>query len=301
MSLARLLIAATALTIVAHPASARAEQGGGHTRSGSEGARAAAPSGGGHAVARTAPAPRVTTAPRGAYTQSRPLLESRSLYQSRGVAVPRGPDPRVVGSRGLGPRVVGQRYPGRRVVGRPVYIAPFRYARPYYSFRPRFSVGFGLWAGFPVSYPYYYPVAYPYPYGYSYPYSYPYGSPYPYAYPPPSYGYPPASYPAYGYPQSDPQSYPQGYPPQASVGVQPGATPSGGVSFEITPGTAEIYVDGRLEGPIENFTPSSSPLSLTPGRHRIEIRAPGYQTLTFDADVVAGQVIPYRGTLQPIR
>ena len=41
-----------------------------------------------------------------------------------------------------------------------------------------------------------------------------------------------------------------------------------------------------------------SPLTLTPGRHRIEVRASGYQTMAFDADVTPGQVIPYQGTLQ---
>jgi hypothetical protein len=37
---------------------------------------------------------------------------------------------------------------------------------------------------------------------------------------------------------------------------------------------------------------------LNAGRHRIEIRASGYRTMTFDADVQAGQVIPYQGSLQ---
>ena len=39
------------------------------------------------------------------------------------------------------------------------------YYRPYYAFRPRLSLGFGLWAGYPVAYPSYY-----YPYGYAAPY-----------------------------------------------------------------------------------------------------------------------------------
>ena len=39
-------------------------------------------------------------------------------------------------------------------------------------------------------------------------------------------------------------------------------------------------------------------LGLTPGRHRLEIRAPGYQTVNFDVDVVAGEVIPYQGVMQ---
>ena len=40
------------------------------------------------------------------------------------------------------------------------------------------------------------------------------------------------------------------------------------------------------------------PLGLPAGYHRIEIRAPGYQTMSFDAEIVAGQVIPYQGVMQ---
>jgi hypothetical protein len=39
-------------------------------------------------------------------------------------------------------------------------------------------------------------------------------------------------------------------------------------------------------------------LTLTAGRHHVEIRAAGYQTMTFETDVTAGQVIPYQGTMQ---
>ena len=40
------------------------------------------------------------------------------------------------------------------------------------------------------------------------------------------------------------------------------------------------------------------PLTIAPGAHRIEIRAAGYQTMAFDVEIVAGQVIPYRGDMQ---
>ena len=169
-------------------------------------------------------------------------------------------------------------------------MAPLRFYRPYYAFRPRFSVGFGLWVGFPIAYPYYYsyyPASYPYVSAYPYPY------PYPYAYPYPMYGYP---YPAANSP------YPAAYPPSppGTVGVQPGPpnTNAGGVSFEVTPSTAEVLVDGAYVGTVGQFTPTAQPLGLTPGRHRIEIRAPGYQTIAFDVDIVAGQVVPYQGTMQ---
>ena len=62
--------------------------------------------------------------------------------------------------------------------------------------------------------------------------------------------------------------------------------------------TAQVFVDGQYVGTVGQFTPTSQPLGLTPGRHHIEIRAQGYRTMDFDADILAGQVIPYQGTLE---
>jgi hypothetical protein len=178
-----------------------------------------------------------------------------------------------------------------------VYVAPVRFYQPYYTFRPHLSLGFGFWAGFPVAYPAYY--------GYYNPYGYPYPAPY---YPPPAYppaypapGYPAPGYPAPGYPApgSPSSAAPQpGYSQGGSIGVQPNAANMGGVSFEMTPSTADVYVDGQHVGSVGQFTPTSQPLGLTPGRHHIEIRADGYRPFEVDTEIVAGQVIPYRGELQ---
>jgi hypothetical protein len=199
------------------------------------------------------------------------------------------------------------------------------------------SVGYPI--AYPYSAGYVYPYQYAYPdpnaYAYSDPSAYSsgayaapsYGS---YA-PGPSPGYPPSSYPTPGYPSSaypssvyqsgdqTPSSYPAsaypassdptsgGYPPPGyapeapeSVGVQPG-TASGGVSFEISPATAVVSVDGTRAGTVADFGPSSQPLALAPGRHRIEVRAAGYQTIVLDADVKPGEVTPYQGTMQALR
>ena len=205
---------------------------------------------------------------------------------STGRAVPRVAPRVVVGSHGY----YGSPY--HSYYSRPYY----GYAQPYYAFRPHVSVGFGLWVGYPVPYPYYYGNYYRYPYPYPYGYSYPY--------PPAAYGYPA---PPYAYPAPNPSSpypsgaYPQaGYPPAGPVTVQPGTTTGAGVSFEITPVDADVFVDGTYVGRVSNFGPRSQPLSVTPGRHLIEIRRQGYQTLSFDADVAAGQVIPYEGAMQPL-
>jgi len=154
--------------------------------------------------------------------------------------------------------------------GRRFPIAPVHFFHPYYTFHPRLSLGFGFWAGYPFAYPYafynpfYYPDTYVSPYGDA-PYS-------------PAAVYPPAV--------------------TSSLEAQPSSDANmGGLSFDVTPNTAELFVDNTLVGTVGQFTPTTQPLGLEAGRHRVEVRAPGYQTLSFDVDIIAGQVIPYQGTL----
>ena len=70
------------------------------------------------------------------------------------------------------------------------------------------------------------------------------------------------------------------------------------MSFEITPETAEVFVDGSYVGTAGTFGPRSQPLDLNPGRHQIEIRAPGLSHDEVRRRRAAGQVLPYQGTLQ---
>ena len=161
-------------------------------------------------------------------------------------------------------------------------------AYPYYY--PGFSIGFGF--GFPFGYSSFY---YGYPYSSPYPYSYPYSYPYAYPYPSSSYAYPAASS---AYPPLD-TTYPRTSSSSPRSGVT--VTSVGRVTLEITPGTAEVYADGDFVGVVDDFSASTPGLTLPPGRHHIEVRAPGYATMIMDTDVVAGQVVPYRGSLRSLR
>jgi hypothetical protein len=305
------VLATLALTVT--PAFAQ-HSSGGHSRSSGSSGSSRGSSGGSSGGARSSGPSRTYSAPSSRTYSTAPRTygaQSRGVYaQSRGSAVARGPVSRGFVSRGYGSRGYGSRG---------VFVAPFRFYRPFYSFRPRISLGFGLWVGYPISYPYSFYYGYPYAYPYD-PYYYdPYYEP---AYPPPSYSYPipnsSSAYPPANYPQANypPANYPQsngsgqnGYyesdrddspQPGTSLTAEPGA-PSGGVSFEITPSTAEVLIDGKFAGHVSDLGPTRQPLGLTPGRHHIEIRAAGYQTMVVDADVVAGQVIPYQGQMQPGR
>jgi hypothetical protein len=197
--------------------------------------------------------------------ENRPEYRGDSRGDYRGnYAVPRTyAAPRYVGPRSGGyaaPRYYTGRYYGPRYVGPSFAYAPRRFYRPYYVFRPRFSISFGIWAGYPITY--YDPFYYPYDY-------------YPYA------------------------SGPAPLPAPGSVAVQPNQGSMGGVSFDITPSTAEIWVDGNYYGTVDQFTASSQPLGLPAGRHHIELREPGYQVSSFEVDIVPGQVIPFQGQLEP--
>ena len=173
-----------------------------------------------------------------------------------------------------GPRADAYRGGNRYERPRTIIVQPRRsygsYGyRPYtYTFRPRQRVGFGVFLGYPVPYPYYDPYAYP---------SQVYGS----------YG---------GYPAPGP-----GYPAQGpGYQVGPGGRAAyGGVSLDISPRDAIVYVDGTYVGAADDFYDPSQPLPVMAGRHRIQVQAPGYQPLIFDVDVLPGQVIPYQGDLQP--
>lgn len=98
-----------------------------------------------------------------------------------------------------------------------------------------------------------------------------------------------------GYPVSFPSWY-DPYVPGAYSAYRPGAA-YGGVSFDIRPYDAELFVDGEYVGRVNDFSPLEPPLTLTAGTHHIDVEAYGYAPLSFDITVVPRQVIPYQGTL----
>jgi hypothetical protein len=92
----------------------------------------------------------------------------------------------------------------------------------------------------------------------------------------------------YGY-----NSYPEG-----SYDVSPGRPVYGGVSFDIQPADADLFVDGEFIGTIGTFTPNAEPLTLTPGVHRIAVQHEGFRSMEWDVTIEPGQVVPYRGVME---
>jgi hypothetical protein len=226
--------------------------------------------------------PRGNPGPRQSYARPSEVRPS-APYRGGGYAVPRG----LPGRSYATARPYYNRPDYRRSYSRPYYNRPYynrpSYSRPYYS-RPYYSR------------PYYSRPYYGRPYysgygGYYRPYAFRprfsvslgffSGYPVPYSWDYPAYA------PAYG------------YAPPGGV-VVPGPSTYGGVSFEVTPQDAEVYVDGEYAGTTTMFDGTQQPMSLAAGQHTIELRAPGCLPLVFAVNVLPGRVIPYQGSLSPL-
>ncbi len=63
--------------------------------------------------------------------------------------------------------------------------------------------------------------------------------------------------------------------------------------LQVTPQTAHVYVDGY-------YTATVGTLDLVAGPHRIEIKAPFYEPLSFEVNIAPNETITYEGDLQPV-
>ncbi|HEV3484451.1 MAG TPA: PEGA domain-containing protein [Vicinamibacterales bacterium] len=135
----------------------------------------------------------------------------------------------------------------------------------------------------------------PYPYGYYYdPYGY-YGS---YWYPGYALGlgyfyYDPFWYGSYG-------SYGYGYQGGYGSGSYSYGE-AGSLRLKIKPREAQVFVDGYFVGNVDSFDGVFQRLSIEAGAHKIEIRAPGYETLQFDVLVTPGDTVTYKGEMERIK
>jgi len=90
-------------------------------------------------------------------------------------------------------------------------------------------------------------------------------------------------------------------PPLPAAVACEGAAPCGGITFDVGPVGAQVSVDGVFVGSVNQFAEVASPLLLAPGDHFIEVRLPGYRTVSFDVAIVPGEVTPYQGMLERLR
>jgi hypothetical protein len=89
----------------------------------------------------------------------------------------------------------------------------------------------------------------------------------------------------YGYPYSAGAPYYRGYG-------------FGALKIKVKPRDAEVYVDGYFAGNVDDFDGVFQSLRLETGGYQIEIRKPGFETLTFDVHVQPERTVTYRGEMR---
>jgi hypothetical protein len=265
--------------------------GGGSTSS------ASSPSGGSTYSPPSAPshsaAPPRTPSHSGGYTGGGSRGGDGSSYSgagSRGTAGIRHPEN---GSTTTATAPTYARPDGRPVVG---------YAVPRTNYRPPISggsapiifypwgYGFGLGAygyGYGLSYfcdPFYGSCGYPYGYGYGYPGYYGYGGY-------PGYG---GYYGAGGYDYSGGDYSSSNWSPETQDAL------SGQLRIKVKPREARVLVDGNFMGTVDDFDGRFQHLTLPEGRHQVTLQLEGYEPLTFNVMVIAGETVNYEGEMHKL-
>jgi hypothetical protein len=94
-----------------------------------------------------------------------------------------------------------------------------------------------------------------------------------------------------------------GYGQYGYYGYQTGAGYGfeGSLRLKYRPRDAQVFVDGYYVGIVDEFDGVFQRLRLESGPHRIEIRAPGYETMTVDVRIRFDDTTTLEGQLRPIR
>ena len=74
----------------------------------------------------------------------------------------------------------------------------------------------------------------------------------------------------------------------------------GGLVLQAVTPSAQVFVDGHYVGLAEEFGVGGGPINLVAGAHYVELRAPGYETLTFSVAIEPNSIVRYRGEMQEI-
>jgi hypothetical protein len=74
----------------------------------------------------------------------------------------------------------------------------------------------------------------------------------------------------------------------------------GSLRLKIKPREAEVFVDGYFAGKVDEFDGIFQQLPIESGPHRIEVRAEGYEPLTFEVRILPNRKVTYEGELKRV-
>ena len=87
------------------------------------------------------------------------------------------------------------------------------------------------------------------------------------------------------------------FPGADNVGRAEGPVDVGYLRLNVQPYSGQVYVDGFYMSTVDDFSGTAPARALEAGPHRVEIRADGYETATFDVRIVPNETITYRREL----
>ena len=76
----------------------------------------------------------------------------------------------------------------------------------------------------------------------------------------------------------------------------------GNLKLKVKPRAAKVYVDGYFVGTVDEFDGAFQKLALNTGRHKVEVKADGFETAEFDVLINAGadRDVPGRAEANPV-
>jgi len=75
----------------------------------------------------------------------------------------------------------------------------------------------------------------------------------------------------------------------------------GGLVLETIPASAQVFIDGYYVGLAGEFGSQGRPMNITAGAHRIELRAQGYEALSFSVMIEPNEILRYRGDMRLVQ
>jgi hypothetical protein len=94
--------------------------------------------------------------------------------------------------------------------------------------------------------------------------------------------------------------YPESADPGSARSQRPPAPATGLLRLSVTPASAQVFVDSYYVGTVDDIN-AQRVLQLEAGPHRLEFRAPQYQTHTVDVRVLPYETVTYRSALELVR
>lgn len=79
-----------------------------------------------------------------------------------------------------------------------------------------------------------------------------------------------------------------------------GGYATGELRLQVVPRHAEVYVDGYFAGHVDDFDGMFQSLRLEEGPYKIEVVAPGFETLEIDVRIQPDRKTTFRGELRPL-